>query len=116
MWRMPRVGRGDDVADAAFGQEVAQAAVAGLAPGAVGHHPASGDAVAGKPRQGTLDEGDHRRRTLVCELLAIRQPRVIVDDRVEVVVPERVGLLAIAAAAVAGHGVPRPREARIALD
>ena len=51
------------------------------------------------------------------EQLAVGQARVVVDDRVEVVVAERVGLLPRRCVrAIAGDRVPGPAKARVALD
>src|SRR5512133_2303174 len=50
------VGRRDDVADAALGEQFAQTAIAGIAPGAVSHDSARADAVAGERGQGELGE------------------------------------------------------------
>ena len=62
-----------------------------------------------------LDERDDRVGLFVGEQLAVGQARVVVDDRVEVVVAERVVALALVAA-IAGDRVTGPPEARIALD
>ena len=97
-------------------QQLAQCAVAAVGHRAVGHQPPSEDAVIGKPRQAALEKRDHGGRLLIIEQFAVGQPRVVIDDGVEVVVAERVGALQIEAAAVAGDRVPWAPKARVALD
>jgi hypothetical protein len=104
------------VADRALGEQLAQAAVAGVAPGAVGHQPPGDDAAVGEPGQRAFGERGHGGGLLVCEQLAVGQAAVVVDDRVKGVVTERVALLGTGLAAVAGDGVPGAPEARVALD
>jgi hypothetical protein len=111
-----RVGRREDVANAVLDKELAQGNVAAIAHRAVGHHSSDRDAVAGEPGQGALDERNHGRTALVGEQLAVGQPRMVVDDGVEVVVAERVGALKPGRASIARDGVTWPPKARIALD
>ena len=84
----------DDVADVVSEQQLVQRTVASVAHRAVGHPPASDDAVRGEPVQRACGEVRNGRRFLVAEQLAVDQARVIVDDRVEVVVAERIGAAA----------------------
>ena len=104
------------MADAALSEEFAQRVVVGVGPRAVGHHPPGRDLVGAEPGQGALQECDDGRGLFVGEQLAVGQSRVVIDDGVEVVVTERVIVLLGSAAAVAGDGVPRSPEPRIALD
>ena len=105
MCRMPRGG-----------EQLAQRSVASVAHRAVGHDPPRRDALGGKPGQRAFGEGGHGRGRLVGQQFAVDQPRVVIDDRVEVVVSERVGALQRRRATVAGHRVPGAPEARVALD
>jgi hypothetical protein len=74
------------------------------------------DVAGGEPAQGALEEGDDCGAALVGEQLAIGQPRMVVDDGVEVVVAERVGALKPGPASIARDRVTWPPKARIALD
>lgn len=67
------VGRGDDLADLALSEQLAQAAVAGVGPGAVGHQPSAGDLALGEPRQGSLEKARDGVGFLVGEELAVGQ-------------------------------------------
>jgi hypothetical protein len=74
------VGGRDDVPDAVLREHLARRAVVGVGPGAVGHQPPGGDAVAGKPGKRALHEGGDGRGALVGQQLAVGEPRVIVDE------------------------------------
>ena len=117
--RARAVGRRGQVADAAAGEELAQRAVLHVAEGVVGHEPLGRDFPRGEEGERPLDEGGHRRGPLVRMELDVGQARVVVDDRVRVVVADarfRPHPVARALRAVARDGVPGPREARRAGD
>ena len=101
----------------ALGEQFAQRAVVGVAPGAVGHQPPGGDAVLGEPGQRALDERGDGVGAFVGEQLAVGQAAVVVDDGVEVVVAERVATclrtVLRRSPVTAWPGAPK---ARVALD
>jgi hypothetical protein len=68
-----RVGRRDDVADVALGEELGEGTVVGVVPGAVSHDALGGDAMAGEPGQGTLDERRRGSGRFVVEQFAVGQ-------------------------------------------
>ena len=81
------------MADSAVGEELAQCAVVGVRPGAVGHDPADIDAAVGKVGQGALKERDDGVGLLVAQELAVGQTGVVVDHGVEVVMSQRLALV-----------------------
>jgi hypothetical protein len=104
------------VPDPALAQELAQAAVERVAPMVVRHQPLRLDPVRRKDGECPLHEPGDRRRALVVEQLGIAEPRVVVDDRVRVVVADPRSLLGRGRAAITGHGMARPVEARVQAD
>jgi hypothetical protein len=66
-----RVGRRDDVTDAALDEQRAQLAVVGVGPGAVGHQAAGVDATRGKPGQGAAGEGGDGVGAFVAQQFAV---------------------------------------------
>jgi hypothetical protein len=113
------VGPGGEMADAVRGEQVAQRAVLDVAEGVVGHHPRGGDAMGGEERQGAFEEAGDGGGAFVVMQFDVGQPRVVVDDRVGVVVADAgVGMhpVAVALRAIAGGAVPGPTEARVAAD
>jgi hypothetical protein len=109
------------VADLVGGEQFAQRAVLGVGEGVVGHQPTGADGVAAAVEgQRAFEEGGDGAGALVVVQLDVGQARVVVDDRVHVVVadarfglhPVPGGLGALAGRAMSG---PPKRAARRAL-
>jgi hypothetical protein len=77
-----------EVTDAVAGEQLAQRAVLDVAEAVVGHQPPGDYAVLGEVRERALDKAGDGRCLLVVVELGIGEPRVVVDDRVRVVVAD----------------------------
>ena len=72
--------------DAAHREQLGEGSVLDLAEGVVGHEPPGHDPMPSKDGERALDEAGHGRRLLVLVELDVGEPRVVVDDRVRIVV------------------------------
>ena len=97
------------------GEQFFEALRVGVVPGVVGHHALGDDAVPGVPGERALGKRDDGVCALVGMQLAVGQARVVVDDRVGVLVADLLAFLRAAPGAVAGDGVAWACEARVAL-
>jgi hypothetical protein len=110
-----RARRDRAVGDGVSGEQLAQAAVAGVGQRVVGLQASRGDAVRGEERKRSLDERGHGRGLLVAVDLGERQAAVVVDHRVTELPAHAGALLGAGAEPIGGHGVPGPAEAGQAL-
>jgi hypothetical protein len=76
------------MSDPVAGEQLAERAILDVAEAVVGHQPLRDDPMLGEEGKRPLDEAGHGRRSLVVVELDIRQPRVVVDERVRVVVAD----------------------------
>ena len=106
-----RVGAGQQVAQAQGLPGVAEQ-VAAIADAVVGHDPAHGDALAGKPDHGPGQEAGTGVAGLVVQDLDIGGPGMVVDADMDIFEAD----LAVLADAAAGDAVPRLVEAGEPLD
>ena len=100
-------------------EQLAERAVLDVTEAVVGHQPLGDDPVRGEEGERALDKAGHGRRPLVVVELDVGESRVVVDDRVRVVVADpRLGAHPAARAlrAVAGDAVAGPQEAGVAGD
>ena len=82
------VGLDREVRDVVGREQFFEALRVGVGPGVVGHHAFRRDAVLGVPGERALGKGDDGVCALVGMQLAVGQARVVVDDRVGVLVPD----------------------------
>src|SRR4051812_44350256 len=97
--------------DPALEQEIAQGAVAGVAPRVVGLQAPGGDGVSGEELERALDERDDGRRLLVAMDLGVGQAAVVVDHRVTELPAHALAALGGGAMTIARDGVSRRAEA-----
>src|SRR5581483_4610512 len=107
--RPPRAGA--LVLDVAVIEQTGELPRARVGPGVVGHQPPDLDPLVREEPKRALGEGDHGLGILGVEDLRVGEPRVVVDDRVRVLLAGSPRL----AGAVAGDRVAGAIEARVAL-
>jgi hypothetical protein len=91
--------RDEEVSDLARVEELGERAVVGVCPGVVADQPCRLDPVTVEEGERTLDEADHRAGALVAVELGVREPGVVVDDRVHELPADTLAFLGTAAVA-----------------
>jgi hypothetical protein len=104
------------VLDAFAVEQLGECSVVGVAPRVVGEDASDRDPVASVEREGTFHERDDRPGALVGVELAEREPGMVIDGCVSVVLAEMLASLLADSSAIAGDGMPGLLKARVGLD
>jgi hypothetical protein len=104
------------VLDAFAVEQLGECSVVGVAPRVVGEDASDRDPVASIEREGVFHERDDRAGALVGVELAEREPGMVIDGCVGVVLAEMLALILADSRAVPRDRMPGRIEARIGLD